>query len=176
MIKKICNGLSTLLLIVMVAVAGALLLPYVFGYQPLAVVSPSMEPDYHVGSVLYVKKVEPEELKVEDAITFRLSDGTYATHYVISLDMDKREYVTQGKANNTDDGARSFDTLVGRASKFSIPLLGYISLNIKTPMGILAAVGVILLILLLNFVPDLLEKDKEKEAVPKGSDDPEHRE
>lgn len=172
MIKKICSGLSTLLLIVMIAIAGALLLPYVFGYQPLAVISPSMEPDYHVGSIVYVKKVEPEELKVGDAITFKLSDGSYATHYVISLDMDKREYVTQGKANNTDDGARSFETLVGRASKFSIPLLGYISLNIKTPMGIVAAIGVILVILLLNFIPDLFEKDKGKTTVSDGPDGP----
>ena len=174
MVKKICNLLSTVLLIIMVAIAGALLLPYVFGYQPLAVLSGSMEPDYHVGSVIYVKEASPEDLKIGDAITFRLSDNTYATHYLISIDMEKREFVTQGKANANDDGARSFDTLVGRASKFSIPYLGYISLNMRTPLGILSAVGVIVVILLLNFIPDLFTKDEE-EVVPQGPDDPENK-
>ncbi len=153
MIKKICNLLSTLLLIIMVAIAGALLVPYLFGYQPLAVLSGSMEPEYHVGSVIYVKEVAPEDLKVGDAITFRLSEDTYATHSLVSIDMDKQEFVTKGIANENDDGARGFDTLVGKASqKFSIPFLGYISLNIKTPVQC-AAIGLIVIILLLELIP-----------------------
>ncbi len=176
MIKKICNLLSTLLLIIMVAIAGALLVPYLFGYQPLAVLSGSMEPEYHVGSVIYVKEVAPEDLKVGDAITFRLSEDTYATHSLVSIDMDKQEFVTKGIANENDDGARGFDTLVGKASKFSIPFLGYISLNIKTPVGICAAIGLIVIILLLNFIPDLFEKEEEKAVSkePEGSEDKNH--
>lgn len=35
-----------------------------FGVEPYAVLSPSMEPDYPTGSLIYVADVEPADLKV----------------------------------------------------------------------------------------------------------------
>lgn len=70
MIKKICSILSTVLMVLMVLVAAALLVPYLFGYRPMAVLSASMEPAYPTGSVVFVKKVEPAEIEIGDPITF----------------------------------------------------------------------------------------------------------
>lgn len=161
MLKKICNILLAILIAGMAVIAAALLVPYAFGYRPLAVLSPSMEPAYPVGCIVYVNtKVAPEELEIGDAITFTLSGNTLATHRITAIDSDKREFVTQGDANNTSDGARSFDTLVGRVSKYGVPLLGYISEGIKTTRGMVAAAGVVLLIILLAFLPDAFAKEK----------------
>ena len=162
MLKKICNALSAMILVVMILIAGVLLLPYAFGYQTLAVLSGSMEPAYHVGSIVFVKKVPADEIKVGDPITFRLSnEATFATHRVVRIDKDKKQFVTKGDANNMEDGPTSFESLVGRASNISVPLLGYISVNIKTPKGILAATGVIVLIVLLSFLPEIFTKEPE---------------
>lgn len=162
MLKKICNALSAMILVVMILIAGVLLLPYAFGYQTLAVLSGSMEPAYHVGSIVFVKKVPADEIKVGDPITFRLSgEAAFATHRVVRIDKDKKQFVTKGDANNMEDGPTSFESLVGRASNISVPLLGYISVNIKTPKGILAATGVIVLIVLLSFLPEIFTKEPE---------------
>ena len=62
----------------------------IVGFTPYAVLSGSMEPAFHVGSLIYVKSVDPEDIKVGDAITFRLSgEDTAATHRVIEIDREK---------------------------------------------------------------------------------------
>lgn len=165
MFKKVCSILSAVILVVMAATAAVLILPYVFGYQPLAVLSGSMQRSYPVGSIIFVKKTAPEEIKVGDAITFQLSSGMAATHRVVSIDSLKRQFVTKGDENNTEDGPVSFDALVGRASPAAVPLVGYLSVFIKTPGGIMAVTGVVVLILLLTFLPEMIaEKPKEKKA------------
>ena len=62
MIRKVCNVLSSVLLVLMLLIAGVLLVRYLFGYRPTAVLTGSMEPGDHVGSVSFVQEVEPEEI------------------------------------------------------------------------------------------------------------------
>jgi signal peptidase I, archaeal type len=159
MFKKICNILSGIILIVMALIAGTLLIPHIFGYQTLAVLSGSMEPTYRVGSIVFVKSVAPESVRPGDAITFRLSGDTVATHRVVKVDFAKKQFITKGDANNTEDGPTDYSSLVGRASKFSVPLLGYLSVYIKTRQGILAATAVAVVVILLTFLPDIFTKD-----------------
>ena len=45
---------------------------------------------------------------------------------------------------------------------FHIPYLGYISIYAKTPLGIAVVCGVLIVLILLNFIPDILEEDKKK--------------
>ena len=163
MLRKICSVLSGIILVVMVLVAVVLLLPYAFGYQTLAVLSGSMEPVYHVGSIVFVQKVPATEIKLGDPITFRLTgQNMMATHRVVKIDTDKKQFITKGDANNAEDDPTSFESLVGRASNFSVPWLGYISVNIKTPKGIMAATGVIVVIVLLTFLPEIFTKEPEE--------------
>lgn len=151
----------------MLLLAGVLLVPYIFGYRPTAVLTGSMEPVYHVGSVIFVKEVAPEDVEVGDVITFSTPGMSYpTTHRVISIDKDKQVFVTQGEANNVADGEIAFSRLLGRPASISIPLVGYISHSIQTSMtGKLVAGGVVLLVILLAFLPDMLGKKKpESEA------------
>ena len=69
--------------ILAVIVAFAILLVGVrlVGLRPLVVLSGSMEPTYHVGSMVYVKSVDPESIEVGDPITFLINeDLDMATH------------------------------------------------------------------------------------------------
>lgn len=160
-ITKICNTVSTLMIVACIAVVAALLAPRLAGREALAVMSGSMEPYYHVGSVVYVdKNIPPEEIEVGDPITFRKAEDMVATHRVIAIDEEKREFTTKGDANEVQDMAPvSFDDLIGRAG-MSIPLLGYISLNITTRKGMIVAAGAVVLFILLQLIPEILKPEE----------------
>ena len=147
MLRKICNIISALLAVVLLALASVLIVPYFMGYTELAVLTGSMQPTLPVGTLIYVKETDPAQLEVGDVVTYRLDGDTM---------------VTQGDANADPDGEITFDRIVGKMD-FSIPYLGYISLNIRTPIGIVSICGVLVLIILLTFIPEIFSKDDEEE-------------
>lgn len=167
MVKKICNFLSTIVLIVLLAAAAIILVPMLLGYKEMAVLSGSMEPTIPVGSLVYVKPVEASELEAGDVCTYYLSDGeTFVTHRVMSIDPDAQTLVTQGDANDTPDGDIQFSQVYGRAD-FHLPYLGFAIQNIRTPVGIMSICGVVMLVILLNFIPaiiDAAEDEKKQKA------------
>lgn len=167
MVKKICNVLSTVVLIVLAVGAAVILVPMLLGYKELAVLSGSMEPSIPVGSLVYVKPVQASELQPNDVCTYRLKDGsTFVTHRVIRMDTQAKTIVTKGDANETDDGEVMFDQVYGKA-EFHLPLVGHLIVNIKTPVGIMAVCGVLAVVILLNFIPAIIdagEKEKQKET------------
>ncbi len=163
-VTRICNLISTLMIIACLAITAALIAPRLAGREAFAVMSGSMEPYYHVGSIVYVDKdISPEEIQVGDPITFRKADTAVATHRVIAIDEEARQFTTKGDANEVQDMAPvSFDNVIGKAG-MSIPLLGYISLNITTKKGMIAAVAVVVVFILLQLIPEIL-KPEEKEG------------
>ena len=167
MVKKICNFLSTIVLVVLLAAAAVILVPMLLGYKEMAVLSGSMEPTIPVGSLVYVKPVEASELEAGDVCTYYLSDGeTFVTHRVMSIDADAQTLVTQGDANEDPDGDIQFSQVYGRAD-FHLPYLGIVIQNIRTPVGIMSICGVVMLVILLNFIPaiiDAAEDEKKQKA------------
>ena len=163
-VTRICNLISTLMIIACLAITAALIAPRLAGREAFAVMSGSMEPYYHVGSIVYVDKdLSPEEIQVGDPITFRKADTAVATHRVIAIDKEARQFTTKGDANEVQDMAPvSFDNVIGKAG-MSIPLLGYISLNITTKKGMIAAAAVVVVFILLQLIPEIL-KPEEKEG------------
>ncbi len=84
--KKIWNAVSTLLVVVVVALAVLLVGVRVVGLTPYAVLSGSMEPTYHVGSLIYVKSIEPQDVEVGMPLTFVVDENlTVATHRVVDI-------------------------------------------------------------------------------------------
>ena len=60
------------------------------GLKTYKVLSGSMEPEYHVGSVVYVEKSSIDDIEVGDVITFYINDNTVVTHRVIDKDNDDK--------------------------------------------------------------------------------------
>lgn len=167
MLKKICGFLSGIILIILALLAGVLIIPKLMGYEEMAVLTGSMEPEYPVGSLIYVKKQDPETLQVGDVITYRLSGDTVVTHRIVEINTEEQTVTTKGDANESNDGQPiPFDSIVGRA-EFKIPYLGFISMNIRTPKGIMAICGVLIAIILLTFIPEIFSKDEEEEKEKK---------
>lgn len=86
-LAKIWNAFTTLLVVLMLLLAVALVGVRVVGLTPFAVLSGSMEPAYHVGSLIYVKKVDPATIEVDDPITYVMNDDLLvATHRVVAIE------------------------------------------------------------------------------------------
>lgn len=130
-ISKVISILTGAIIFFMIVV---FLVPKIIGYTPYSVITGSMEPSYSVGSMIYVKSVSFNDLKVGDAITFK--GGNYlVTHRIVEIDKDNKSVITKGDANNSIDGSIKYDDIVGRASDLSIPHLGYISNKLSTING-----------------------------------------
>lgn len=100
----------------MLLIAGVLLVPYLFGYRPTAVLTGSMEPVYHVGSVIFVQEVEPEEIKVGDVITFSTAGMSYpTTHRVVSIDTDQAGFRHQRRGQRRGGRRDRFQPPAGQA-------------------------------------------------------------
>ncbi len=121
---------------------GAFTMPKLAGFEPYVVTSGSMEPQYPVGSLIYVELVEPEEVLVGDAITFYLNGTkTVATHQVYEIDQQQKQFRTQG-INNRDSHGNilhdalpvSYESLIGRPV-FCVPQLGNINRFCTTAPG-----------------------------------------
>ena len=168
-VKKIWNVISTVLVVIVVVVALLLVGARLFGLQVYAVLSGSMEPTYHVGSVIYVEPVDPSEIQVGDPITFVMNEElTVATHRVVRIDAENRHFYTKGDANENPDAAPvHFNNLLGKPV-FTIPYLGYISSYVQSPPGMYYAIAVGVLLLVLVFVPDMLDGGKKKKSGKSG--------
>src|SRR5690349_6684253 len=94
------NALFTLVVLAMAAViVGLTILPTVMRYQAYVVLSGSMEPNIHTGSVVVSTAVDPSTLKVGDVITFiRPGDSESVTHRIIQIkgSTQGKSFVTKG--------------------------------------------------------------------------------
>lgn len=180
-VKKIWNWLTTILVVLVVILAILLVGARLVGLQVFTVLSGSMEPTYHVGSLIYVKKVDPFQLKSGDVITFMLDEDTVATHRVVEVVPDEEDvsvirFRTKGDANEAEDGSLVHYRNVIGTPVFTIPKLGYLANYIQNPPGTYVAISAGAILLLLVFIPDLFSDDKkEQPAVPAG-DAPEESE
>lgn len=161
-LKRIWNILTTLLVIIVVMLAIALVGVRLVGLQPFTVLSGSMEPTYHTGSLIYVKSVDCHELKVGDPITFLLDEKTVATHRIVEIVPDEENpevlrFKTKGDANENEDGGLVHDKNVLGRPVFTIPQMGYIANFIQNPPGTYYTVMIGGLLLLLMFLPELIK-------------------
>ena len=165
-LKKLWSVLSTLIVIAVVALAILLAGVRVVGLTPYVVLSGSMEPTYHTGSLIYDKKVDPFTLKEGDVITFMVSEDTLATHRIVGVVPDEDEpgtirFRTKGDANDAEDGTLVHYKNVVGTPVFTIPYLGYFSNWITHAPGKYIAITAAVVFLILLFLPDMLKKADE---------------
>lgn len=164
--RKIWNVITTVLVVIIVVIALALIGARIFGFNVYTVISGSMEPTYKVGDLLYVKKLPAEDIEVGDPITFVLNeDLVVATHRVIDIDAENKHFYTKGDANDVADASPvHFNNYIGKPV-FKIPVLGYVSLWIQNPPGTYIAIGIAVAVLIATFLPDIISKGKKSEEI-----------
>lgn len=178
--KKIWNAFTTFLVALVVILAVLLVGVRLIGLQPYTVLSGSMEPTYHVGSLIYVKKVDSFDLKPGDVITYMLDEDTLSTHRIVEVIPDEEDasvvrFQTKGDANDAMDGSLVHCNNIVGTPVFTIPYLGYVANYIQHPPGTYIAISAGAILLLLVFLPDLFsddeENDKEKKQKKRGKNE-----
>ncbi len=115
-------------------------------YEP--VYTGSMEPAIPVGSVVMIKIVNPDDLKIGDVICFKVSGPESVTHRILSI--ANGTFITKGDANNGPDiWAVEKQNVIGKV-EMTIPLVGYLGYFVRTPIGfaimiIIPASGLVIL-------------------------------
>lgn len=163
-LKKAWNAVTTALVSLVVIAAVLLVGVRLIGLQTYTVLSGSMEPKYHVGSLIYVKKVDSKTLQPGDDITFMLNEDTVATHQIIEVIPDEEEpevirFRTKGIANEQPDGGTVHCRNIIGKPVFTIPYLGYLANYIQDPPGRYVAISGAAILLILVFLPDLFSKE-----------------
>jgi len=79
----------------------------IFGYSVLWVLTDSMEPNIEAKSYVLVKRVNVDELKVGDVITFKSRDaaiaGSLNTHRICEVVEPGKKFITKGDNNPAQD-------------------------------------------------------------------------
>ena len=158
----LCNILGTLLILAVFVLCLPITAPRIFGYEIYNVLSGSMEPAIPVGSVIYVEKVEPSQVEVDDVIAFHDGESVIA-HRVVTNRTSLGEFVTKGDANDVEDfDPIPYDALIGRVA-LHLPLLGhamslYASNVGKVYLFLTLACGV-----MLNILADRMRRQRSRE-------------
>lgn len=151
----------------LIVIAATFFVPKALGGESLAVLSGSMEPVIPVGSIVMTLPTEANELKEGDVITYRLSGDTLVTHRVVSNDTSAESLITKGDANDVEDGAPVFYSQVVGKVALHLPIVGYISIYIKTPLGIAGICGVVFVMILLIYLPEIFSEEKKEDKEEK---------
>jgi len=170
-IAKVWNAITSILVVIVIILALLLAGVRLIGFQVFTVLSGSMEPVYHTGSLIYVKEVDYRDLGEGDVITFMLNEDTVATHRIVGVVPDENDpsvvrYRTKGDANDAEDGSLVHYKNVIGSPVFTIPKLGYVANYIQNPPGTYIAMSGGAILMILVFLPDLLGSDEEEEKKP----------
>ncbi|GAB6172786.1 signal peptidase I [Paradesulfitobacterium aromaticivorans] len=118
--------------------------PKVFGHELMTVLSGSMEPVIHTGSVIVVNPaVDISRLQVGDIITFRSPEDKdkIITHRILSIEgvEASTRFTTKGDANNAEDPKPiPVSNVVGKYANITIPYLGYTLAFAKSKIGVIS--------------------------------------
>lgn len=125
--------------------ASAGKVPSVFGFSVLQVQSGSMEPEISVGGVVITHRTDPDELGVNDVISFYSNDTSISnevnTHRIIGIiesESGERIFRTKGDANNLADSASVYERDIIGKVVFNIGAVGGSALDVlRNPTVIL---------------------------------------
>ena len=169
---KVLNTISTILVVIIVALAVLLVGVRLIGFDTYVVLSGSMEPVHKTGSMIYVRDTDPQELEVGDVITFQSpGSSTMVTHRIIGIEGEgyDKQFTTKGDANAEADAKPVPVSNVTGKVAFSIPFMGYIANYIQNPPGLYFAAGAGVMLIILMFLTDaLIEEDKKAKKKKRG--------
>ena len=157
------------LVIAVIAVIAIFLILSVFplksGYGTFIVLSGSMEPKIHAGSVVAIKT--QRDYQVGDVITFgeNTKKKKPTTHRIIEVKRNNQDdivYITKGDANNAaDQQPVGEDKVLGKVF-LSIPLIGYAVASTQKPIGFILIIVVPAVIIIYDELQNIKKEISKK--------------
>jgi signal peptidase len=148
--RAVATTCACLVVGVVVGLTGALVLPGLFGYKALTVISGSMEPTLEVGSMVLDERIAPLDARPGDIVSFPdpTRDGRLVTHRLekVRAEGDTAFMVTKGDANNAvERWSVPTDGEIGRVV-YHVPKVGYVRAFMTGPRARLALLGIVLVL------------------------------
>ena len=172
----LCIILLPILIINLTLIAKSYLnedeVPSLGGVFPMIVLTDSMYPEISAGDLIICNTAEPEEIRVDDVISFfdPMGSGTsVVTHRVLEIVQEDGQlsYRTKGDNNNAEDQVLvPQDNLVG-IYRSRIPGLGNVAMFMQTTPGLILCI-VCPVLLMVGF--DMLRRKKYDKAKQQDTD------
>ncbi|WP_229051187.1 signal peptidase I [Aeromicrobium sp. Leaf350] len=144
----------TVILATTAMVAVGVLVPRAGGATPYTVLTGSMRPDFPPGTLVVVKPVDADDIKVGDVVTYQLVSGEpeVVTHRVVGIGAptngsDERTFITQGDANSIVDAKPVIADQVRGRLWYSVPLLGHVNHALSGSARQVVTTGVVIALL-----------------------------
>lgn len=116
-------------------------------FSAYVIISPSMVPTINVQDAIIIKRVEAEDIKQGDIITFTSTDNRYSgitiTHRVVGIEKTssgKYMFRTKGDNNNTEDPTLVDEDYVNGKVILKIPKIGYVQYFLSQAYGWIIAI------------------------------------
>jgi signal peptidase len=134
------------------AIAAAVVVPRLAGATPFTVLTASMRPHYPPGTLVVVRPVDADLLRVGDVVTYQLRSGEadVVTHRIVAAGQSlqhpgERVFTTKGDANRIADAKPVRPEQIRGRLWYSVPYLGRVS-NLLTAgareiVAVTAAIG-----------------------------------
>jgi signal peptidase len=157
--KLVKEVISAVIVIVLLAPALIYVAPFLVGGSFSSIVlGGSMEPTIHVGSIVIVRSIKPEDVKVGDIIAFKTGESK-TIHRVIEKVVEGGSFYfrTKGDANEDPDPWIVKPEDVLGILYLVIPYYGYLIWFARTPFGIILFILVPAIILIVGEVRNILK-------------------
>ncbi|QJU53871.1 signal peptidase I [Herbiconiux sp. KACC 21604] len=120
------------LVLVLVLAVLTILLPLLVGGRALTVLTSSMEPGFPPGTLVVVRPMPAQDIRLGDVLTYQIESGKpgVVSHRVVEKSMSSRgeiEFVTKGDNNDAVDEKPVREVQVVGTLWYSIPLLGWVN-------------------------------------------------
>ncbi|MBR3275470.1 MAG: signal peptidase I [Eubacterium sp.] len=165
-VPALFHVLGIVLIVAVIAACIPLTVPKFFGYEIYSIVSGSMRPEYPVGTVVYVKDMEPAQVEEGDVIAF-VRENSIVVHRVVQNRTVEARFITKGDANEINDiDPVPYDNMVGRVEK-KFPVAGHFLSIFNTFVGKIYFLGVALIGVLFCALSSLLKDKRGKDLQEK---------
>lgn len=152
----LCAALVINLYLIVAQLADRNDLPKIFGFAQIIIISGSMQPEIKAGDLIIIK--EQAAYKEDDIVTYRKAQ-ILITHRVVEANASG--VITKGDANNTNDDPVALSDIEGKVV-LCIPGAGKFVLFLRTPTGMMAIIGLIFLLYIINSVAQKLKREKSR--------------
>lgn len=137
--------------------------PMIFNHRLYIVQSDSMSPTFRRGSLLIIKQIDTDSIKVGDIITYRKAGDSLATTHRVTEIIEEdgaKKFVTKGDANNINDPVPVDQEYVIGKVAFFIPYIGFVMAFVRTKQGTLLVIVIPALILMITQIIELTKYRK----------------
>lgn len=140
-----------------------------FGYRSFVIVTNSMSPYIDIGDVILVKKVDYNEIKMGDIITYNGLQGDFkgkiVTHLVKTIEEGEdgeRLFYTKGAVSNLIDPVVHEEQIIGKKI-YKFVVISFLSKLIRSNIGFILLILIPLILILVTQVINIAKETKQND-------------